>query len=271
MENTLQRSKITPKAYRIHRIYKCLFEALTGIYGTEKGEIILHLAKHQRIEDATYIMSIKEKNRGSLIEMMLDELFARNESIDKVRKVNLEHRINYLTSYYYDRIGREVTDSVMFTKRFLPVYRELIEEYSTERLGEVIELAITNYINTINDYEYNLFQIEFMYQVRKVFIEKWILKDFPFRTHTIYVHHDEKNIYKLTPEFYMQQVSEIKTHSPKYPNIILYKKDFDIWKNELLNSNFTGKEFSLDEEAVNQFYKVGFLSQQEVDEYLQKP
>lgn len=152
-----QRSKLTTKAYRIHEEYKILFEACVEIY-SNKSDLILNLMKTGKNIDVEKLELIPTLNKFPLLEKMLDELKALDKPIEELRTLKGYPKASKLLAYYYGRFGNNAINSVLIQTRIFPEYKNFIKSFSAKRLGEVLELAIVNFINNMNDFEYELLQ-----------------------------------------------------------------------------------------------------------------
>ncbi|MEB9429784.1 hypothetical protein P4I83_32645 [Bacillus cereus] len=87
----------------------------------------------------------------------------------------------------------------------------------------------------------------------------------PFNTHTIYVTLDDDKIYELKSDYTKVEVSKIQNSSKENPVMVLHKSQFDFAKGYLLNKE---NPFKIDEEYAKIYQQIGFISVEELNEFI---
>ncbi|MCM3032951.1 hypothetical protein ACWCQ1_51560 [Streptomyces sp. NPDC002144] len=154
-----------PKSYRIYRLYKILFESCVDVFGKRTG---LSDALINRLFESNEIEELPTYTKAILVEKMLDELQNINKPKSELIESLSSPRMKLVKQTMIDN-GLEwdgVREYIHF--RILPNYRDFIQTYADDTLGEVIELAIANFINNRTDFEFNLIEISFSYNVLSV-------------------------------------------------------------------------------------------------------
>ena len=154
-----------PKSYRIYQSYKVLFESCIDVFGKRTAladALINRLFSSNQIEDVpTYTKAI-------LVEKMIDDIRTKEIPYDELKKEVNSERMQLIK----DRIRENnmdpggVREYIHF--RILPGYRDFIQDYSVDTLGEVIELAIANFVNGCTEFEFELIEISFSYNLKKM-------------------------------------------------------------------------------------------------------
>ena len=87
----------------------------------------------------------------------------------------------------------------------------------------------------------------------------------PFNKYKIYFTFDDDKIYELKEGFSKALVSEIKTSTPKNPTLMLHKQQLDYAKTFYIENSFR-----FNKETWNNYYKIGFITLQELNEFTAK-
>ncbi|WP_156291892.1 hypothetical protein [Oceanobacillus salinisoli] len=87
----------------------------------------------------------------------------------------------------------------------------------------------------------------------------------PFEKYTIYVTFGDDKIYELKEDFSKELVSEIKVSTPKNPTLVLHKQQLDYAK-----AFYKENSIKLDKETWNNYYKIGFITLDELKEFNEK-
>lgn len=155
-----------PKSYRIYRLYKVLFESCVDVFGKRTA---LSDALINRLFDSKEIEELPTYTKAILVETMLDQLQELNKPKSDLGDSIYSPRMKLLRQKMIDN-GIEwdgVREYIHF--RILPNYRDFIQEYAEDDfLGEVIELAVANFINNCSEFEFNLIEISFLYNLQKI-------------------------------------------------------------------------------------------------------
>lgn len=255
-KKSVKRSSIKSKSYRIHESYFFLLESCILLYSDSKTELFLTLVKNGKLSDPERFLSLPQYSKNDFIEHILEELKNTGEPLNNLK--GLFNEVKQFEDYYDDLLPNNTKVSVLLQTRIEPTYQEFIESYSVDRIGEVIELAIANFINEVSELEYELIGYLFNSKVDKALNEKYS-KELPFKTHTIYLQLDNK-YFKLHQDLTKELVGQIKKHSSKYPSILLKKSEFENVKNFLLDKQNPQR---LGEDAVMLYHQIGFITDTE--------
>ena len=87
----------------------------------------------------------------------------------------------------------------------------------------------------------------------------------PFEKYTIYVTFDDDTIYELNEDFSKEVVNEIKISTPKNPTLVLHKQQLDYAK-----TFYKENAINLDKETWTNYYKIGFITLHELNEFTAK-
>ncbi|RHW35876.1 hypothetical protein D1B33_12315 [Lysinibacillus yapensis] len=87
----------------------------------------------------------------------------------------------------------------------------------------------------------------------------------PFDKYTIYITLDDDKIYELKEDFSKELVNEIKVSTPKKPTLLLHKQQLDYAKTHYMENSI-----KLDKETWTNYYKMGFITLMELDEFTSK-
>ncbi|WP_249869127.1 hypothetical protein [Oceanobacillus saliphilus] len=87
----------------------------------------------------------------------------------------------------------------------------------------------------------------------------------PFEKYTIYVTFDDDKIYELKEDFSKELVSEMNMSTPTNPTLVLHKQQLDVAK-----TFYKENSVNLDNETWNNYYKIGFITLQELNEFTTK-
>lgn len=162
-ENVEKRSHYDPKAYRIDYMFNIALKACSNIFGTSKTDLLYSLIENGVKVDVSKLQQLPEYSKAGLVEKMLDDIKKLNKPINELRFLFNHPRITNLKKY----IEGEKHTKPITTLRIVPSYQKFIEEYSEERLGEPIELAIANFIVNSSEFEYELIEMVFKTLVSK--------------------------------------------------------------------------------------------------------
>ncbi|TES47190.1 hypothetical protein E2L07_19295 [Halalkalibacterium halodurans] len=165
------RSVNESKSYRVSTFYKICFETVVSIYGKRDpltDELISlyfkeHFSEHFNIDD------LKQLNKTSLAEKMLDELIRYNKSFNELKYIKKSDRITRLESNLKSKYGEipRVRENIHF--RLLPHYQNFITNFAEGTIAEVLELAIANYItNHCSTFEYELINLSFHGHIKRL-------------------------------------------------------------------------------------------------------
>ncbi|GAB6428063.1 hypothetical protein bcgnr5372_38690 [Bacillus luti] len=86
----------------------------------------------------------------------------------------------------------------------------------------------------------------------------------PFRTHTIYVTLDGKQIYRVYRDFSRVEVANNSINFNE-PYLLLHKEQFNFFKGFLLNGD---NRFKLDVQSARTYYQIGFISEKELQHFI---
>ncbi|GAB6552856.1 hypothetical protein bcgnr5378_06090 [Bacillus cereus] len=89
---------------------------------------------------------------------------------------------------------------------------------------------------------------------------EWI----PFSTRAIYATLEGKQLYRVYRDFSRVEVTNNSINLNE-PYLLLHKQQFDFSKGFLLNKD---NPFKLSEQAAKIYYQIGFISEQELQEFL---
>jgi len=159
---TKDRNLNAPKTYRIYRLYKFVFESCLDVFGKRDpltNALIKKFFNDEEIEDIpTYTKAI-------LVEKMLDELQKHEKPMEDLNHILNNERLKKLKKYMVEQKLEwdGVREYIHF--RILPAYRDFISSYATGVIGEVLELAIANFLNDCTEFEFRLIEISFRYHV----------------------------------------------------------------------------------------------------------
>lgn len=159
------RNNMGPKSYRIYRIYKFIFNSCVEVFG-KRSPLALALIEAMNDTDKDIIGELPTYTKGQLIEVMIDSLKKHEKPLSELRYLTETPRIKELLSIM-DEYGVEWGGvRVFFALRILPVYRTYIEQYSDSAIGEVLEVAVANFLNEITEFEFDLVKKTFTYMVK---------------------------------------------------------------------------------------------------------
>lgn len=260
-KKSVKRSSIKTKSYRIHEGYSFLLESCIQLYGELKTELFMTLVKNGKLSDSERFLSLPQYSKNDFIEHILNELKNTGEPLNNLK--GLFNEVIQFQDYYDELLPNNTKVSVLLQTRIEPKYQEFIDSYSVDRIGEVIELAIANFINDLSEFEYELIGFLFNSKVDKALNEKYS-KELPFKTHTIYLQF-ENQYYVLHQDLTKEPVEKIKKHSPKYPSVLLKQSEFENAKQYLLNKQ---NPHRLGEDAVKLYLHIGFITDNEYREYI---
>ncbi len=255
-------NKNKAKTFRIREVYKITFDACMQVYGNNRNELFQTLLKLGKDIDVEKITALPTYQSFEFLEKILNELCNTNMPMNQFRHSLDESNIQSVINYYNKQLNR--LESVPVAFKLYPEYIEFIQEYAEKRIGEPIELAVANFISKLNEFEYGLIETVVRNLIDQKLKESFNL-DFPFNTHTIYLKLPEEEFYKLESDLSKIPVDSIKKHSPKHPSIVLNKSAFDENKDMLLNKKNLNK---LDIDTAKGYHKIGFISEEELNNFL---
>lgn len=87
----------------------------------------------------------------------------------------------------------------------------------------------------------------------------------PFDKYTIYITFDDDQIYELKEDFSKELVSTMNRSTPNNPVLVLHKQQLDYAK-----TFYKENASTLDHETWNNYYKIGFITLDELNEYSAK-
>ncbi|MFC4025238.1 hypothetical protein ACFOUV_15690 [Oceanobacillus longus] len=87
----------------------------------------------------------------------------------------------------------------------------------------------------------------------------------PFEKYTVYVTFDDGKIYELKEDFSKELVSDMKMSTLENPTLVLHKQQLDEAKTFYKESSV-----KLDNETWNNYYKIGFITLQELKAFTSK-
>ncbi|MFE8703912.1 hypothetical protein ACFYKX_25400 [Cytobacillus sp. FJAT-54145] len=166
--NETKRSHFQPKAYRIDVMYDIAFEACANIYGKEKTELLLTIIQSGKQVDIEKLKDLPEYNKNILAEKMLDHLKDKSIPIQDLRMTFNDPRIQTLTNIISEKYKTLENTRPIKPLRILPSYQQFVKDYSKERLGETLELAIALFIVESSQFEYELIRTVFETLVEKL-------------------------------------------------------------------------------------------------------
>lgn len=158
-----KRNMHDPKSYRVYLSYKLIFESCVDVFGKRTAlsdALINRLFNNEDIEERpTYTKAV-------LVEKMIDSL--SESTNDSLNTAHNSKRMKTLkeTMHQHNLEWGGVREYVHF--RILPAYRDYIKKYPADLIGEVVELAIANFINDCTDFEFKLIEISFSYKIKSI-------------------------------------------------------------------------------------------------------
>lgn len=156
-----ERMGLPVKTYKIHKLYKLIFDSFSEVYG-KRGFILNTLLRklygEEMVENLPYL------TKGSLLEKIIDSLLEDN-SILKNDEIKESERIKEFISIMEEMGDTEnlLRDNVAF--RTLPIYYTHIKTLAKEsklNYGVVLEIAIANLLYNANELEYELVKMGFI-------------------------------------------------------------------------------------------------------------
>lgn len=256
-----KRGHLKSKSYRIHRNYEMLLYTCIQFYGDLKTDLFLTLAKSGKITDSDRFLTLPKYSKNDFIEHILEQLKNQNKTIDDLRNLFSDPKLNQLFAHYIEVFSNE-NPNILLQTRIEPTYQEFIEDFMEQRIGEVIELSVALYISKVDQFEFDM--IEYLYQIAidKALKEKFS-QQLPFNTHTIYLSL-EGQYYILHQDHTKEKVEKIRKHSPKHPSVLLDQQEFLKVKDRLIDPNNTHR---ISKETAAFYHQIGFLSDKEMQSY----
>lgn len=155
-----ERVALPVKTYKIHKIYKLIFDSFSEVYG--KRDFILNVLL-KKIYGKEIVDQLPNLTKGALLEKIIDSLLEDN-SILTNQEIIESDRIKEFRAMMDEKINTEnlLRDNVAF--RTLPIYFAHIKELAKKtklNYGVILEIAIANLLYNANDLEYELVKMSF--------------------------------------------------------------------------------------------------------------
>lgn len=153
-----------PKAYRISKFYKILFDTCFTVLGQEKINMTYALIQNLKKIDVEIIKALPTYNKNELMELMIDQVQKDSRDIQTLASLFTHERIEKIKTIIQDTSILQETPRGLIMVRILPEYGEFLKEFKKNRsYAEALELVIAYYVVHQETCVYELIQTTYSY------------------------------------------------------------------------------------------------------------
>ncbi|TMN22723.1 hypothetical protein [Lentibacillus cibarius] len=157
-----------PVSYKIYPLFKYIFDSCTDVFSTQSF-LANALIRESDLFIADEVEEIPAFHKSHLFEKMCDDIKTLDNPIhfEQTTDVYSTERIIELKKVMTEHNLKWNDDKISLMLRVLPNYTNFLSGFTNATIGQVVELAIANFINNCSEFQFKLIKMTFKNRIKQ--------------------------------------------------------------------------------------------------------